>query len=111
MTAQQPFPAEGADDPAHTGESDGEGQSQREDQGDDQGQSEGQVSEVQRLDEGDAETPISPTDSTAGYPPSESGDADTRGSGPDAAPPENRRDNEMDKQDQQLGGSVEDESL
>jgi hypothetical protein len=58
-------------------------------------QSEGQVSEVGRLDEDAADTPISPTDSTAGSPDAESGDADTQGSGPDAAPPENRRDNDM----------------
>ncbi|MBO0842286.1 MAG: hypothetical protein J2O46_03815 [Nocardioides sp.] len=53
----------------------------------------GEVSETQRLDETDAETPISPDDSVAGYPASESGRPDTQGSGPDAAPPENRRDN------------------
>ena len=57
-------------------------------------QSEGQVSEVQRLDQDDAETPQAGEDSTAGYPESESGAPDTQGSGPDAAPPENRRDNE-----------------
>lgn len=100
MTAQQPFPAEGSDDPAYTGEDDRESR-----------QSEGQVSEVQRLDEDEAGTPDSPSDSTAGYPPSESGDADTQGAGPDAAPPENRRDNEMDKRDDQPGSSVEDEGL
>ncbi|HVX53863.1 hypothetical protein [Nocardioides sp.] len=74
--------------------------------------SEGQVSEVQRLDADEQDTPISPDDSTAGYPDSESGDPDTRGSGPDAKPPENRRDNEH-KPDQhrrhKLGERVEDE--
>lgn len=56
--------------------------------------SEGQLSEVQRLDPAEGDTPISPEDSTAGYPKSESGQPDTRGSGPDAKPPEHRRDNE-----------------
>jgi hypothetical protein len=55
----------------------------------------GQLSEVQRLGEGAADTQISPEDATAGYPESESGEPDTAGSGPDAAPPENRRDNDM----------------
>lgn len=54
----------------------------------------GQVSEVQQLDPEAADAPLAPSDSTAGYPESESGTPDTRGSGPDAAPPENRRDNE-----------------
>ncbi|MBC7276771.1 hypothetical protein [Nocardioides sp.] len=54
----------------------------------------GEVSEVQQLDPEAAETPVAPSDSTAGYPESESGEPDTRGSGPDSAPPENRRDNE-----------------
>jgi hypothetical protein len=57
--------------------------------------SEGQVSEVQRLDPDEQDTPISPEDSTAGYPESESGQPDTRGSGPDAKPPENKRDSEV----------------
>jgi hypothetical protein len=80
-----------------------------------EGQSEGQVSEVQRMDQGDEETPISPGDSTAGYSTSESGSPDTEGSGPDAAPPENRRDNDMhDTKEQAKGGGgpaavVEDE--
>ncbi|MEU4450672.1 hypothetical protein AB0F44_05045 [Nocardioides sp. NPDC023903] len=74
--SQQPLPAEGPDDPEYTEES-------------------GQVSETQRLDEDEAGTPIAPADSTAGYPDSESGDPDTRGSGPSEAPPENRRDNEV----------------
>ena len=107
MTAQQPFPAEGPDDPAYTGESESDADSQDQD-----GPGEGQVSEVQNLDQSQADTPVSPTDSTAGYPPSESGEPDTQGAGPDAKPPENRRDNEMDKQDHdRLGESVEDESL
>lgn len=78
-------------------------------------QSEGQVSEVQRMDQDDAETPVSPSDSTAGYPTSESGSPDTHGSGPDAAPPENRRDNDMRDTEEQAesGGGpaagVEDE--
>ncbi|GGR51001.1 hypothetical protein J2S40_000454 [Nocardioides luteus] len=54
----------------------------------------GQVSEVQQMGE-EGETPISPGDSVAGYPDSESGEADTRGAGPDGIPPENRRDNEF----------------
>ena len=75
-------------------------------------QSEGQVSEVQRLDEDDAETPQAGEDSTAGYPDSESGDPDTRGSGPDAAPPENRRDNENARSGHRRPGqSVEDEGM
>jgi len=56
---------------------------------------EGQVSEVQRLGEGGADTQISPDDATAGYPDGESGEPDTRGAGPDAAPPENQSDNDM----------------
>lgn len=60
-------------------------------------ETDGQVSEVGRLDEDEADTPIQPSDSTAGYPESESGSPDTRGSGPDAAPPENRRDNDFKK--------------
>jgi hypothetical protein len=74
--SQQPLPAEGPDDPEYTEET-------------------GQVSETQRLDEDEAGTPIAPADSTAGYPDSESGDPDTRGSGPSEAPPENRRDNDV----------------
>lgn len=78
-------------------------------------ESEGQVSEVNRLDQGEADTPISPADATAGYPTSESGSPDTHGSGPDAAPPENRRDNDMhdSREDAERGGgpaaAVEDE--
>jgi len=72
-------------------------------------QSEGQVSEVQNLDQDDAETPVSPGDATAGYPTSESGSPDTHGSGPDAAPPENRRDQELDPHEHQPGETIEDE--
>jgi hypothetical protein len=72
-------------------------------------QSEGQVSEVGRLDESDSDTPISPGDSTAGYPDSESGNPDTRGSGPDGIPPENRRDQELKAKKPHPGQSVEDE--
>lgn len=61
----------------------------------------GQVSEVQNLDPAQAEAPISPEDSVTG--------ADTHGSAPDAAPPENRRDNEMQPAGgHRLGESVED---
>ena len=71
-------------------------------------ESEGQVSEVNRLDEADADTPISPADATAGYPASESGSPDTRGSGPDAAPPENRRDNDLhdSREEAESGGGL-----
>jgi hypothetical protein len=71
--------------------------------------SEGQVSEVQRLDPDEKDTPISPEDSTAGYPESESGQPDTRGSGPDAKPPENKRDNEHKPGRHKLGERIEDE--
>lgn len=74
--SRQPYPAEGPDDPACTDES-------------------GEVSEVQHLDEDESDTPVSPGDSTAGYPESESGEPDTRGSGPGEAPPENRHDNDV----------------
>ena len=72
-------------------------------------QAEGQVSEVQRLDPSESDTPISPGDSTAGYPESESGSPDARGTGPDAAPPENRRDQELKPHKRQLGEGIEDE--
>ena len=68
----------------------------------------GQVSEVGRLDPADADTPIQPSDSTAGYPESESGDPDLRGTGPDAVPPENRRDNDFKSRDRRLGERVDD---
>jgi hypothetical protein len=74
--------------------------------------SEGQISEVQRLDPDEGDTPISPDDSTAGYPESESGQPDTRGSGPDAKPPENKRDNEHKPgrhRRHKLGERIEDE--
>lgn len=54
---------------------------------------EGQVSEVSRVDPAEAETPIAPEDSTAGYPESESGEPDEGAAGPEAPPPENRRAN------------------
>lgn len=88
---QQPFPAEGPDKPEYTGEDDPDQEQQK----DDQDQQDGQLSEVQRLGEGGADTQISPDDTTAGYPEGESGEPDTRDAGPDAVPPENRRDNEM----------------
>lgn len=93
--SEQPFPQEGprTSTGKDTDAERPEGQ-RPERQGQSGGQSEGQVSEVQRLDGADAETPISPDDSTAGYPDSESGAPDTRGSGPDAAPPEHRQDDE-----------------
>lgn len=72
-------------------------------------QSEGQVSEVGRLDQDDSDTPISPGDSTAGYPKSESGYPDTRGSGPDGIPPENRHDQELDDKGERPAEGVEDE--
>jgi hypothetical protein len=53
---------------------------------------EGQVSEVQRMDEGEKDTPISPDDATAGYPESETGDPDTGPAGPDATPNRGSRD-------------------
>lgn len=62
---------------------------------DDEPDESGQISEVQQLDPEVAGRPVAPSDSTAGYPESESGMPDTRGSGPDAAPPENRRDNDV----------------
>jgi len=73
-------------------------------------QQDGQLSEVQRLGEGGADTQISPEDSTAGYPESESGEPDTRGAGPDGIPPENRADNEMKPTDHRTPAEgVEDE--
>ena len=71
-------------------------------------ETDGQVSEVGRLDPGEADTPIQPSDSTAGYPESESGDPDLRGTGPDAVPPENRRDNDFKAHGSQLGERVDD---
>ncbi|WP_459983490.1 hypothetical protein [Nocardioides sp. AN3] len=73
-------------------------------------ETDGQVSEVGRLDASDAGTPIQPSDSTAGYTESESesGDPDTQAAGPDAVPPENRRDNDFRPRDGQLGDRVDD---
>ena len=86
MSTQQELPAEGPDDPAYTGESD-------DDQ--DSGADEGQVSEVSGMDPADADTPIDPSDATAGAPDGEG--ADVGAAGPDAAPPENVEGNEYDK--------------
>lgn len=72
-------------------------------------QSGGQVSEVGRLDQSEADTPIQPSDSTAGYPASESGDPDFHGAGPDALPPENRRDNDFKPRERQVGERIEEE--
>ncbi len=44
---------------------------------------EGQVSSAESLDEA-SDTPISPSDATAGYPESESGEPDEGPAGPDA---------------------------
>lgn len=52
---------------------------------DDQQES-GEVSEVTSLDRDDSTEPIAPADATAGYPDSESGDADEGTAGPDAPP-------------------------
>ena len=50
-------------------------------------QPEGQVSEVERLDPADADTPISDGDATSGYPGDESGEAqEPEESGPNANP-------------------------
>jgi len=46
----------------------------------------GQISEVQRMDEDEKDTPISPEDATSGYPEGETGDPDTGPAGPDANP-------------------------
>lgn len=75
-------------------------------------QSEGQVSEVSGMDPDAPETPVAPADSTAGYPESESGEADTQGTGPDAPPPENRRDDENARSTHRRPGEhIEDENL
>ena len=47
---------------------------------------EGQISEVQRLDPADADTPIQPDQATAGSPEGESGTAQEGTAGPDAPP-------------------------
>ena len=46
----------------------------------------GQVSEVQRLDPAEADSPIQPDQATAGYPEGESGHAQEGTAGPNAAP-------------------------
>lgn len=49
-------------------------------------ESDGQVSEVERLDTDDADTPIADSDQIGGYPTSESGEPDEGAElGPDAA--------------------------
>jgi len=125
---QQPFPAEGPDEPGYTGEDDRpilpEPPGEFPDDPDYAGEEErpvpepeeeydggGQVSEVQNLDPALADTPISPEDSVAGAPAgSGAGRPDTQGSGPDAAPPENRRDNDMQPAGHHLlGEGIEDE--
>jgi hypothetical protein len=57
--------------------------------------SKGQVSETQRLDRDEDQTPAAPGDSTAGYPDSESGGPDEGSAGPETSPPENRRDSKI----------------
>jgi hypothetical protein len=97
QTAQRPGLLQG-ETPAHPG-------TPRESEAE---ETDGQVSEVGRLDDGDSGTPIQPSDSTAGYPDSESGDPDTRGAGPDAAPPENRSDNDFKPKHRKLDEGVND---
>lgn len=46
----------------------------------------GQVSEVQRLEETEADTPIQPDQSVAGAPDAESGEVDEGPQGPNARP-------------------------
>ncbi|HJQ04222.1 MAG TPA: hypothetical protein VJ872_02175 [Nocardioides sp.] len=83
MSSQQEMPAEGPDDPAYTGEDE-----ERDDS------SEGQVSEVSRMDPAEADTPIPPSDATAG-----SGDPDAQEgeAGPNAKPTYNKETNEFSK--------------
>jgi hypothetical protein len=57
-----------------------------------QDEQDGQVSEVSGMDPADSETPIDPSDATAGTPDGESGSPDEGEAGPDAAPEENQRD-------------------
>jgi hypothetical protein len=58
-------------------------------------QSDGQVSEVSGMNPADSETPIDPSDATAGTPEGESGGPDEGATGPDAAPEENQRDRKV----------------
>ena len=51
----------------------------------------GQVSEVSGMDPEDADTPLQPSDATAGSPEAESGEAQEGEAGPDAVPEDNRR--------------------
>ena len=53
---------------------------------------EGQVSEVSGMDPAEADTPIDPSDATAGTPEGEAGEPDEGEAGPDASPEENQRD-------------------
>jgi hypothetical protein len=57
--------------------------------------SEGQVSETQRLDEDQKDTPIAPEDAVAGYPDGESDQPDEGAAGPNAIPTENARANHL----------------
>lgn len=66
-----------------------------ENQSDEQSDQQGEVSEVSGLDPADAETPIQPSDATAGSPEAESGRPDEGEAGPDAAPEENQRDRQV----------------
>lgn len=85
MSSQHEMPAEGPDDPAYTGED----EEPRED--------EGQVSEVSGMDPADADTPIQPSDATAGSPDGESGEAQEGEAGPAAKPRYNEETNEYGK--------------
>lgn len=49
-------------------------------------QQDGQVSEVQGMDAGEADTPIQPDQSVAGAPDAESGEVDEGPQGPNARP-------------------------
>jgi len=55
----------------------------------------GQVSEVSGMEREDADTPLAPAEAVAGYPESESGDAQEGAAGPDASEEENRRDSDV----------------
>jgi hypothetical protein len=55
----------------------------------------GEVSEVSAMDPADADTPIQPSDATAGSPDAESGEPDEGEAGPAAAPEENQRDRQV----------------
>jgi hypothetical protein len=70
---------------------------EQQDQQQDQQQSQGQVSEVSGMDPADADTPIEPSDATAGSPSDESGHAQEGEAGPDAKPRYNEETNEYTK--------------